>query len=32
MRRIRAEHQAHPQTDGWWPIGQGLGYGASFVN
>ncbi len=32
MRRIRAEHQTHPQTEGWWPIGQGIGYGASFVN
>jgi predicted dehydrogenase len=32
MRRIRAEHPDHPQADGWWPIGQGLGYGASFVN
>jgi hypothetical protein len=32
MRRIRAEHQAHPGTGGWWPIGQGIGYGASFVN
>jgi len=32
MRRIRAEHPAHPQTQGWWPIGQGIGYGASFVN
>jgi len=32
MRRIRAEHPSHPQTDGWWPIGQGVGYGASFVN
>jgi predicted dehydrogenase len=32
MRRIRAEHPTHPQTDGWWPIGQGIGYGASFVN
>ena len=32
MRRIRAEHAAHPQTTGWWPIGQGIGYGASFVN
>jgi predicted dehydrogenase len=32
MRRIRAEHQLHPQTRGWWPIGQGIGYGASFVN
>ena len=32
MRRIRAEHPIHPQTAGWWPIGQGVGYGASFVN
>jgi predicted dehydrogenase len=32
MRRIRAEHAEHPQTRGWWPIGQGVGYGASFVN
>jgi predicted dehydrogenase len=32
MRRIRAEHPEHPQTQGWWPIGQGVGYGASFVN
>jgi predicted dehydrogenase len=32
MRRIRAEHIEHPQTRGWWPIGQGVGYGASFVN
>lgn len=32
MRRIRAEHTTHPQTEGWWPIGQGIGYGASFVN
>jgi len=32
MRRIRAEHATHPQTEGWWPIGQGIGYGASFVN
>lgn len=32
MRQIRAEHQAHPETSGWWPIGQGIGYGASFVN
>jgi predicted dehydrogenase len=30
--RIRAEHPAHPETEGWWPIGQGIGYGASFVN
>ena len=32
MRRIRAEHASHPETQGWWPIGQGIGYGASFVN
>jgi predicted dehydrogenase len=32
MHRIRAEHGVHPQTAGWWPIGQGIGYGASFVN
>jgi predicted dehydrogenase len=32
MRRIRAEHPVHPETEGWWPIGQGIGYGASFVN
>ena len=32
MRRIRAEHPAHPQVSGWWPIGQGVGYGASFAN
>jgi predicted dehydrogenase len=32
MRRIRAEHPVHPETRGWWPIGQGIGYGASFVN
>jgi predicted dehydrogenase len=32
MRCIRAEHPTHPQTRGWWPIGQGIGYGASFVN
>ncbi len=32
MRRIRAEHPSHPLTAGWWPIGQGIGYGASFAN
>lgn len=32
MRRIRAEHPLHPQTSGWWPIGQGVGYDASFIN
>jgi predicted dehydrogenase len=32
MRRIRAEHETHPYARSWWPIGQGIGYGASFVN
>lgn len=32
MRRIRAEHPTHPYAAHWWPIGQGVGYGASFVN
>jgi len=32
MLRIRTEHPAQPETAGWWPIGQGIGYGASFVN
>jgi predicted dehydrogenase len=32
MRRIRAEHETHPYAHDWWPIGQGVGYGASFVN
>jgi predicted dehydrogenase len=32
MRRIRAEHERHPYGGDWWPIGQGIGYGASFVN
>ncbi|NUR78001.1 MAG: Gfo/Idh/MocA family oxidoreductase [Thermoleophilia bacterium] len=32
MRRIRAEHPAHPYAADWWPIGQGVGYGTSFVN
>ena len=32
MRRIRAEHESHPYARYWWPIGQGVGYGASFVN
>src|SRR5215472_642434 len=32
LRRIRAEHPAHPEVSGWWPIGQGVGYGASFAN
>ncbi len=32
MRRIRAEHPTHPYASDWWPIGQGIGYGASFAN
>jgi predicted dehydrogenase len=32
VRRIRAEHPLHPETAGWWPIGQGVGYDASFIN
>ena len=32
MRCIRAEHSSHPYAASWWPIGQGVGYGSSFVN
>jgi predicted dehydrogenase len=32
MRTIRAEHPDHPYARNWWAIGQGIGYGASFVN
>jgi len=32
LRRIRAEHPSHPYAAQWWPIGQGVGYGASFAN
>jgi predicted dehydrogenase len=32
MRTIRAEHVTHPYAADWWAIGQGVGYGASFVN
>jgi predicted dehydrogenase len=32
MRTIRAEHPSHPYAAHWWPIGQGVGYEASFVN
>jgi predicted dehydrogenase len=32
MRRIRAEHPSHPYAAGWWPLGQGVGYGSSFGN
>jgi predicted dehydrogenase len=32
MRLIRAEHPTHPYAADWWPLGQGVGYGTSFVN
>jgi predicted dehydrogenase len=32
MQRIRAEHPSHPYAASWWPLGQGVGYGASFGN
>lgn len=32
MRTIRVEHASHPYSAHWWPLGQGIGYGASFVN
>ncbi len=32
MRRIRVEHPSQPYGGNLWPIGQGVGYGASFVN
>ncbi|TMD92821.1 MAG: Gfo/Idh/MocA family oxidoreductase [Chloroflexi bacterium] len=32
MRTIRAEHESHPYARNWWPVGQGVGYGATFVN
>jgi predicted dehydrogenase len=32
MRTIRTEHETHPYARNWWPIGQGVGYGSSFVN
>jgi predicted dehydrogenase len=31
MRRIRAEHPSHPYASLGWPIGQGIGYGETFV-
>jgi predicted dehydrogenase len=31
LRRIRAEHPTHPYAAEWWPIGQGIGYGMTFV-
>jgi predicted dehydrogenase len=32
LRRIRAEHPSHPYAARWWPMGQGVGWGSSFVN
>lgn len=32
MRTIRAEHPSHPYAPLGWPIGQGIGYGETFVN
>jgi predicted dehydrogenase len=32
LHRIRAEHPVHPYAADWWPLGQGVGYGTSFVN
>jgi predicted dehydrogenase len=32
LRRIRAEAPSHPYAADWWPVGQGVGYGSSFVN
>ena len=32
MRLIRAEHPSHPYASLGWPIGQGIGYGETFVN
>ena len=32
MQLIRAEHHTHPFAAQWWPIGQGVGYDASFIN
>ncbi len=32
LRRIRAEHPSHPYASDGWPLGQGVGYGVSFVN
>jgi predicted dehydrogenase len=31
MHRIRAEHPTHPYAGEWWPVGQGVGYGMTFV-
>ncbi len=32
LRRVRTEHPSQPETAGWWPIGQGVGYDASLIN
>ena len=32
LRRVRAEHPSQPETAGWWPLGQGVGYDASLIN
>ena len=32
MRRIRVEHPVHPYASNLWPVGQGVGYGASFID
>jgi predicted dehydrogenase len=31
FHRVRAEHPTHPYAAEWWPIGQGVGYGMTFV-
>ena len=32
LRRIRVEHPRHPYAANAWPIGQGIGYGETFIN
>ena len=32
MRQIRAEHPSHPYAPLGWPIGQGIGYGETFIS
>jgi predicted dehydrogenase len=32
LRRVRAEHPSQPETKGWWPIGQGVGFDACLIN
>ena len=32
MRLIRTEHPSHPYVAHGWPLGQGVGYGETFVN